>query len=146
MPKYSFECQQEGCNVRFEKTLKMGEHLSYPCPACKEQAPRLWKDDGFGFQFSEGGKAVANSGVHSHDYPTADMAVGRSADKKWAEYKERQKVKQAARQQGGTNALIRHNGEGFIDYEPMSDGGVVARRNLADAAIKAMRERRDGGK
>lgn len=138
MPKYDFECQNEECRLRFEKTLKMGDHMSHPCPDCKEQAPRLWKDAAFGFAFAEG-STPTNSGVHSQDYPTADMAVGRSADKRWAEYKERHKVKEAARQQGGTGALIRHDGEGYIDYEPMSDGGRVARRNLTDAAISRMR-------
>ncbi len=143
MPKYLFECQSDACRLRFEKNLKVGENLTHSCPACKAEAPRLWSEGAFGFKFAISTSGPpANSGVHSIDYPTADMAVGRSADQRWAEYREREKVKNLAREQGGTGALIRHPGKGYIDYEPMSTGGRVARRNLADTAIQALRERR----
>ena len=34
MPKYTFECQTEGCSLKFERTLKMGNHGSLECPSC----------------------------------------------------------------------------------------------------------------
>lgn len=133
MPKYSFEC--EPCNVKFERNLKVGEHSTHECPSCHEQVPLIVTD--FGFSFVEGTGAAANSGVHGHDYPTADQAVGRSAGKRWAHIAEREKVKKTAREQGGTPALIRHTGKDFIDYEPMSDAGRAARRTLVKEAVDA---------
>lgn len=133
MPKYSFEC--EPCNVKFDRNLKVGEHLSHECPSCSEQAPLIVTD--FGFSFAAGTGAQSNSGVHGHDYPTADQAVGRSAAKRWDHIREREKVKKAARDQGGTHALIRHTGGDFIDYEPMSDAGRDARRKLVKQAVEA---------
>jgi hypothetical protein len=71
--------------------------------------------------------------------------VGRDAESRWASYGERNKVKAAAREQGGTRALIRHQGKDFIDYEPMSDAGLSARKKLFAKAIevsKATKEAR----
>ena len=131
MPKYEFECQH--CNVRFERTLKMGDHPTHPCPKCSEAAPRLLSDFGFGFA---PGKTPGNSGVHDQDYPTADKAVGRSADSRWKEVAARDKVKEQARKEGGTPALIRKDGEAHIDYEPMSEQGLQAHREI----VKQVRE------
>lgn len=130
MPKYEFECPE--CAVRFERNLKIGEHTTAECPSCKEQAPLVMTD--FGFSFEPGSGAPANSGVHDHDYPTADKAVGRSSAERWKLLREREKVKAEARKQGGTHALIRHTGHGVIDYEPMSDAGREARRKLTREA------------
>lgn len=138
MPKYSFECQE--CQVRFERNLKMGEHTTHPCPSCKDPAPRLFDGEGFAFGFGQGGTAVANSGVHDHDYPTADKAVGRSAEARWDLISKRDQVKNEARKQGGTHALIRHTGDSYIDYEPMSQTGRDARKALAKAALKASKD------
>jgi putative FmdB family regulatory protein len=136
MPQYTFECPV--CDVRFTRVLKMENHLSHECPSCKEPAPRVL--EGFGFQFAQAGTAPANSGVHDHDYPTADKAVGRSADARWSVFAEREKVKAAARQQGGTHALIRHTLPEAVGYEPMTPAGVDARRELAKGMISTVRE------
>lgn len=137
MPQYTFECQT--CEVRFERTLKMDNHLSHECPSCKEPAPRVL--DNFAFQFGKAeGAAPGNTGVHDQDYPTADKAVGRSAEARWAHINDRDKVKAEARKQGGTHALIRHTGDKFIDYEPMNAAGIDARRELAKGMISTIRE------
>lgn len=133
MPKYNFEC--EPCNLKFERNLKVGDHVSHECPSCHDSAPLIVTD--FGFAFAEGTGAQANSGVHGHDYPTADQAVGRSAAKRWDHIRSREQVKKKAREQGETHALIRHSGKDFIDYEPMSDAGREARRNLVKQAVAA---------
>lgn len=137
MPKYEFECPI--CNIRFERTLKLGDHPTYECPECHDSAPLVLSE--FGFSFSEG-SSVANSGVHDHDYPTADKAVGRSSKKRWEHLEKRNEVKEKARKQGKTPALIRHTGEGFIDYEPMSAQGRDARRKLVKEAIKVTTEQK----
>lgn len=131
MPKYAFECQV--CAVRFDRTLKMGEHPTHECPSCKEEAPRVFTE--FGFAFASGGADTANSGVHGHDYPTADVAVGRSAEARWQYLDGREKAKTEARKAGGTHALIRHNGPGYVEYEPMTPVGRQARSKLTKAVI-----------
>lgn len=136
MPKYTFECHD--CVVQFERTLKIGTHTTHSCPSCSEPAPLVMS--GFGFEFAQGGTAAANSGVHDHDYPTADKAVGRSATSRWEHIRAREKVKKEARDKGQTPALIRHTGKDFIDYEPMSDVGRNARRKLVKEAIRVTGE------
>lgn len=135
MPKYSFECA--GCELLFERTLRVGKHESYPCPECSQGAPLVMS--GFGFAFGAGSGATANSGVHADDYPTADRAVGRSADERWAHIHARERVKRAAREKGDTHALIRRTGKGYVDYEPMSDSGRAARKGLAKDAMPVLK-------
>ncbi len=137
MPQYTFECQN--CEVRFSRTLKMDNHTTHECPSCKDQAPRILEGFAFQFEKSEGAKP-GNSGVHDHDYPTADKAIGRSAEERWGLIHERDKVKEAARQQGGTHALIRHTGQDYIDYEPMNPAGIDARREMAKGFMSTIRE------
>lgn len=134
MPVYTFECQR--CSTRFDRTLKMGDHPTHECPSCKEEAPRLFAGTGFGFAFSSGGQAPANSGVHGQDYPTADMAVGRSAEARWSTYAERDKVKKKVREVSGTGALARVDGEGYVDYASMSGQEKEARGKLVDYAVE----------
>jgi putative FmdB family regulatory protein len=141
MPKYVFECQMEGCSVRFERTLKMGDHPSHECPSCHEAAPRVI--EGFAFGFKQSPTQNGNSGVHKEDYPTADHAVGREAEKRWEVYSERDKVKAEARKLGETHALIRKPGPGFTEYEPMSDVGRAARRNLTKTALGRLQKAKE---
>ncbi len=149
MPKYEFEC--ESCNVGFERNLKMGDHLTHPCPSCGEESHRVWDENSLASFSFKGGQSgsTANTGVHAEDYPTADRAVGRDAEARWGEIHEREKVKQEARKMGDTHALIRHNSRDFIDYEPMTQTGRQARRKLADSVFETMRsersEKRAGG-
>jgi putative FmdB family regulatory protein len=144
VPKYVFECQT--CVVRFERSLKMDNHTTHECPSCHDPAPRVLDGQGFAFQFEQGEASPGNSGVHANDYPTADKAVGRSADERWALLRERDKVKAEARKQGQTHALIRHTGPDYIDYEPMNPAGLDGRRKLARAVIETVRSNRQAPK
>jgi putative FmdB family regulatory protein len=144
MPKYVFDCQTEDCHLRFERIIKMGDHPTHPCPSCKSEAPRVLDQEGFAFAFAQPEKAApGNTGVHKDDYPTADHIVGKDAEQRWGTYAEQAKVKQVAREKGETHALIRHQGKDYIDYEPMTDAGLTARKNLAQRAMKAMEASRD---
>jgi putative FmdB family regulatory protein len=138
MPRYTFECQQ--CSTRFDRTLKMGDHPTHPCPSCKEEAPRLFDKSAFGFGFAAGGTAPANSGVHDQDYPSADKVVGRSAEARWATYRERDKVKKQVRQVGGSAALERLDGDGYTDYAAMGQPQLDARAKLVDLAVAIERQ------
>jgi hypothetical protein len=135
MPKYVFECQTDGCNLKFERSMKMSDdHRSHVCPSCKEVAPGVI--EGFAFDFKSGSAATpGNTGVHKDDYPTADHAVGKDADKRWSYYQAREQVKTAARTQGDTPALIRRTGTDYVEYEPMTDVGRDARRKLTKKAL-----------
>lgn len=149
MPRYVFECQNEECNCRFERTLKMGDHPMHPCPSCNEDAPRCLAAEGFAFGFKMEPAKEGNSGVHKEDYPTADHAVGRSAERRWASYEERKKVKAEARAAGQTHALIRQDAASgdFVEYQPMSQTGLDARKKRASRAFEALRvakEAREG--
>lgn len=144
MPKYTFECQTEGCALRFERVLKIGEHTSHECPSCHDDAPRVM--EGFAFAFAEKADAPpGNTGVHKDDYPTADHAVGKDADKRWEQYRERDLVKNEARKQGQTHALIRRTAKdgSYVEYEPMSDTGRQIRRTTAKKAVEALRAQKD---
>jgi len=149
MPKYVFECQNDACNCRFDRVLKMGEHSMHLCPSCGEEAPRCLEGEGFSFGFKvtvkegEGG----NTGVHKEDYPTADFAVGRSAENRWNVMNDRKKLKDGVRGQGGGHALIRRDGADFIEYEAMSPSKLEGRKAVAAktfAAIREAKERRAG--
>jgi hypothetical protein len=120
----------------------MAEYTDLECPNCHQQAPRCLDGEGFAFQFAAGGKSPANSGVHDHDYPTADKIVGRSADVRWNFLRARDKVKEEARRIGGTRALIRHTGQDSIAYEPMTETGLHARRRFAKDALEVIRSKK----
>lgn len=139
MPRYSFECP--ACSVQFERALKMGEHLTHPCPACGGAAPRQWAGQRLGFEFAgAAGTAQGNSGVAMHDYPTADQAVGRSAADRWGEIQSREQLKQEVRRGGKTNGVIRRNSPDgrYIEYTAYTPEAKQARLRLVEeaAAVK----------
>lgn len=134
MPKYRFDCS---CGLSFQRTLKMGEHPTHACPACKGDAPRVF--EGFGFNFAQGGSAPANSGVTKHDYPTADQVVGSDADQRWAEYREREKVKTRVREVGGNRALIRKNGQDFVEYQAGNQATVETRKRVSKELTEVLK-------
>lgn len=144
MPKYVFECQNEECNCRFDRVLKMGEHPTHVCPSCGDFAPRCLEGEGFAFGFKVEEAKQGNSGVHKEDYPTADHAVGRSAESRWGSYEVRKKVKEDARKGGQTHALIRRDGEGFVEYEAMSKETRDARKATAPKVLKALAAAKEG--
>jgi len=135
MPKYSFECS---CGLSFTRTLKMGEYPVQECPKCREAAPRVF--EGFGFAFAQGAsQAPANSGVSKHDYPTADQAVGASADKRWAEYQDRERVKTQVREKGGSRALIRKHGANYIEYQAGGQQVIDGRKKVRDELMEVLK-------
>jgi hypothetical protein len=137
MPKFMFQCQS--CDLQFERTLKAGTHENHICPQCSQPAPRYWDGQGFAPQFQEG-QVPGNSGVAKLDYPTADQAVGSSADKRWEQYQERDGVKNKVRGVGGTHKLIRRHVEGAIEYQAMEAGEAQARKSLAKEAVAKLKD------
>lgn len=136
MPKYSFEC---ACGVSFSRTLKMGEHKTLECPSCKGDAARVF--EGFGFGFAVGSSAPSNTGVAKLDYPTADQAVGSSADQRWEAYHAREKVKVKVREVGGDRALIRQNGPGntYVEYQAGGPDVVQKRKRMTKELTEVLK-------
>jgi putative FmdB family regulatory protein len=129
MPLYEFECCY--CSLQFKRNLAMDEHATHPCPNCKQVAPRIWA--GFGghaFQTSATA-ATANTGVHKDDYPTADHAVGKDAEKRWGFQLARNKLKAEVREKTDGGRLLRRDGQGYIEYEGMQAGHLEARKRTA---------------
>lgn len=139
MPKYTFSCQTETCLLRFERSLKIGEHPGFVCPSCHELAPRVL--EGFSFDFKETSTSVpGNTGVHKDDYPTADHAVGKDADKKWDRYRARDEVKKQVREAGQTHALNRVTATdgSYIEYSALNEPARQVRRAAAKKAVQAL--------
>lgn len=133
MPKFTFEC--EPCQTQFTRTLAMGEHPTHACPTCALPAPRLWMGQGFGFGFATPPTAApANTGVAKNDYPTADQVVGSHAEARWNVYNERAKVKEKVREVGGSNVLMRRQGEGFVEYTAGTKTVIEGRKALTKQA------------
>lgn len=143
MPKYVFECPTCG---PFKRTLPMGGNAEYPCPSCHNSAPRFWPGQGFSHSFEVPPTAApANTGVAKDDYPTADRAVGVSADARWAEHRARDSVKEKVREVGENRALIRkhgkENGKPYLEYEAGTKTLIEKRRKLVDEASRAYKEK-----
>lgn len=137
MPKYSFECANSECSLQFDRILKMGDHITYPCPSCGVDAPRVI-DGGFAFSFDVAPAKEGNSGVHKEDYPKADHAVGRDAERRWGVIHERNKVKEEVRAKGGTGALIRRDRPGYTEYVAMPPQVQADHRVIAKKASRAL--------
>lgn len=144
MPRYMFECQTEGCSLRFERSLRMADHPTHECPSCHDLAPQVVSDFSFGFQ-EPAGAPQGNTGVHKDDYPTADHAVGKSADKRWEMYRAKEVVKNEARKAGQTHALARQTAPdgSYVDYVPLDDAGRQARRVTARKAVTALQRAKE---
>ena len=110
MPSYEYRC--EPCEVVFEELLLQREDVKayakeHPCPKCGESASRVLSRTNFQFKgISEGDPTRrGSSGSHDLDYPSADKAVGRSANRKWKEYDRKFAARAEARKELGTNAV-----------------------------------------
>lgn len=141
MPQYTFFCT--GCSLQFKRRLAMGAHPTHLCPECRSAAQRQWEGQGFGFEFQAGaGTAQANSGVAKHDYPTADNAVGRSAEAQWAIIHARNEAKDKIRDRG--IGLSRRDqivkGEVVSEYTALPQQTYDARKKL-EGVFKAKAER-----
>lgn len=113
VPTFEYFCDE--CDALFEELLIQPDEVrqfskEHPCPSCGEMAGRL-EISVTNFSFRGPSGPVQGSGVHgqsgSHDldYPTLDKAVGRSSEKKWAEFGKRKAVRDKVRREAGTNAI-----------------------------------------
>lgn len=131
MPTFEYKCIE--CNLEFEELHITREDTKkheqeYDCPSCGSIAVRIASLTNFNFKV----KTPGNSGVHDIDFPSADKAVGRSADKKWEKIHKEQDERNKVRKKYKTDA-IRKVGN---DYVPMSKNQL----NVREQAIKKVKE------
>jgi hypothetical protein len=61
------------------------------------------------------------------------------ADKRWAEYRARERVKEKVREVGGSQALIRSNGKDHIEYTAGSQKTIDTRKKARDEIVAALK-------
>jgi putative FmdB family regulatory protein len=111
MPAFEYVCPK--CDYLFEELLIQTDEIQkykdfHPCPKCGIKSPKVTSAANFSFKV----KTPGNSGVHSIDYPAnIDIAVGRSAEKKWKKYHERKAARDKFRKDHGVTAITEHNGK-----------------------------------
>lgn len=117
MPTFEYECAI--CGIIFEELLISGDEVReyskhHPCPNDKAHVcPRVMSVTNFNFKGMAYGDprnrnpqtTKGSTGVHDLDYPTLDKAIGRSATRKWKDFTERKKARDAARKEFGTSAI-----------------------------------------
>ena len=130
MPNYEYRC--DACGVLFEELLLSRDEVEkyakeHPCPECKVPSPRVMSMTNFQFKGVAEGDPTrkGNSGSHDLDYPSLDKAIGRSANRKWKQYRKKFDGRAQARKDLGTNAVSRD-----------SDGNL----RPVDPKVSAMRE------
>jgi hypothetical protein len=79
--------------------------------------------------------------VSKHDYPTADYAVGKNADARWAEIRARDAVKDKVRKVGGSKGLVRQNGpkNEYVEYAPAQPELIKHRKEVVKAVETAVK-------
>lgn len=135
MPTFEYTCKV--CESEFEEHLVLQDEIRdykdwFPCPGCGGRAERLLMSvTNFNFKAPVGQTAGSGvhgqSGVHDLDYPKVDVAVGRSASKKWERYGERKKARDKVRRESGNNSITQI-GDKIVPLAPSAavvrDGGM----------------------
>lgn len=141
MPVYEYQCDQ--CEIVFEElfisSAKAKEYFNeHPCPECGENARRVVSATNFQFKGVAEGDPTrkGNSGVHDLDYPTLDKAIGRSANRKWKEYRKEKAARDEARKALGTNTITERDGS----VAPVESGVMGLRRQGIKTLRKAIKQ------
>lgn len=110
MPMYDYKCE---CGLSFEALVRKKEDAAeQECPACGEAAAKEFGSGFLGFMFGSG-QTPGNTGVDSLD-SKIDKLVGRDADERWEEVKDRESHKRSVRKDRGKRAL-KKNPDGSYD-------------------------------
>lgn len=113
MPIYEYQC--ESCGLRFERLWRsIGSATdTVPCKACSEKAKRMISSFAFKFNHSSGVNGAAPSNTGTSDDWNYDKAIGRDAERKWAEIDKRN---------AGKDRVVR---------DERKSGRVISRNHLA---------------
>ena len=101
MPVFRYECKK--CGVTFNKLVASATNSQATgCTACGAIANKIVTASNFAFHSD---RPQGETGVHDIDYPVIDKAVGRSAETRWTDFKDRRDFEDGARKQYGTEYL-----------------------------------------
>lgn len=124
MPMYDYKCE---CGLAFEALVRSKDEApDKECPSCGEMVPKNQAPSFLGFLFGSG-NTPGNTGVDSLD-SSIDKMVGRDADQRWEDVKDRNSYKRKVRDKYGAKALKKTT-EG--DYEVMDDEEIERSKNLS---------------
>ena len=100
----------------------------HPCKQCGRTCARVPSATNFIFKGVAEGDPTrkGNSGSHDLDYPSLDKAIGRSANRKWKEYRGRKTERDRLRLESGTSAITTEGGA-----PAPADAGKMEIRNRA---------------
>jgi putative FmdB family regulatory protein len=109
VPLYEFQCE---CGLQFEKLFKrITDVKTLPCPTCGNDAKKMMSASNFSFTHPPNqlnGMAPPSTGT-SDDW-NFDKAIGRDAEKKWADVEKRDSAKSAhIRQEHKAGKVISRN-------------------------------------
>lgn len=103
---YEYQCTNPDCAVVSEKIQSLSDPLldSIVCPICGAEA-----------KFKISVPAVLTSGMGNQ---TFDVAVGRDAERRWAEINRRQEARDKVRRESGKAGI---HASSFDQFEPISE-------------------------
>lgn len=119
MPCYNYYCVE--CQFIFEESFKKPEDLTSPCPKCKADSDRM---------------VSAPNVIRSNtSRENIDIKVGKESERRWADIKDRQALKEKIRKESGSTAVETVHGKdssGKITYEykPVSKERIAERKSL----------------
>jgi len=127
MPTYSFKCNK--CYLKFDRSLKISESHSLPCPDCGSSVAKL-PAKGVGMKM----------GAVTSIPKDIDLAVGRDADKKWMEYEDKKSVKDKIRKDSGSERLSVDPDGNYVPFSMTSNGKTVSGSEGAELRGEMFRE------
>jgi len=127
MPTYSFKCTK--CHLKFDRSLKISEDHSLPCPDCGDAVAKL-PSKGVGMKMS------APTSIPKE----IDLAVGRDAEEKWMAYEEKKSIKDKIRKESGSERLSVDLDGNYQPFSMTADGKEVKGEEATELRGEMFRE------
>ena len=109
MPIYEFKCSK--CYLKFERSLKVTESENVICPTCSIKVDKL-PPKNVSSSVKEGTKIPAD----------IDKIVGKDAEEKWMDYKEKDTIKEKIRKESNSKRLSKIPTGDYVPLEITKDG------------------------
>jgi len=132
LPIIEYQCND--CRIVFEELLLSSDDIKqysekHPCKKCGKLVPRIPSATNFKFNNMGESGPIPRRSTGSHDNPSLDIAVGRSANRKWEAYDADRVERAKIRRQAGTHAL---------SIDPSTGKPVPADNNTMQIREKAL--------
>jgi putative FmdB family regulatory protein len=135
MPVYKYLCKS--CGLEFDKLVSVSDaKKESDCISCSGKANKMITSANFNFKSKQ---EQGSTGIHDIDYPNVDKAVGRSAETKWIDFRDRREVADQARDAYNAKYLGKIAVDSHTDeYYKVSDSKVKYRREVANELSDAL--------